>query len=81
MKAKTNTTVHNTVTVSGIDIFNLLIQAGMIPRDVEKQNITVVFKVPGGGDYSNTSVDFIREELVEISWTNQSMVTDAVISK
>lgn len=27
------------------------------------------FKVPGGGDYSNTDVDFLNEERVVVRWT------------
>lgn len=73
MNIRSNSTIHQSISVSGRDIVKVLHRAGIIPEEAMKQNIQVVFKIPGGGDYSNTDYEFNNEELVQISWTTTSM--------
>ena len=49
------TTITKNIKLSNFDILHLLINAGHISS--EYMNATVIFSVPGGGDYSNMDLD------------------------
>lgn len=50
--------------LNGVDIVELLRKAGHnIP-----EGATVYFAVPGGGDWSNTSIDITTEHPLRIEW-------------
>ena len=67
MKLTKKGKITHTVTLSGKDIINMLHEMG---TDYGPgSDATVEFKVPGGGDYSNTDVDFLNEERVVVRWT------------
>ncbi|PPD55540.1 MAG: hypothetical protein CTY12_00760 [Methylotenera sp.] len=75
MKTNSTTTVTQSLTLSGKDIITLLNKVGVFNDEIIKLPMKVVFQVPGGGDYSNTDVEFEKEEWVKISWTTHSTLT------
>lgn len=59
-------TTHR-ISLSGSDIYHLLREHGLDVPD----NASVVFCVPGGGDWSNVALDVDEENPVEVTWTVQ----------
>lgn len=60
----TSSITKTTVThkLNGMDIIDLL----KIPANASR--ITVEFDIPGGGDWSNTRLDFLTEERVIVTY-------------
>ena len=77
MKQSSNTTVSQSVALTGKDVVELLVSAGIIPEELieDKVSIHVNFKVPTGGDYSGMDVDFDKEERLVVSWTSHKIET------
>ncbi len=68
-KIRTTTIKKSTqIKITGSDIFKLLQSTGEIPESVEALQVHVCFQVPGGGDWSNTSVDITSGDLIIVSW-------------
>lgn len=62
--------ITHTVTLSGADILDLLPHLGTnYSPPATATSVEVEFLVPGGGDYSNEAVDFMKEEWVRVTWT------------
>jgi hypothetical protein len=71
MSIKVRTTVlvekrtTRTIEITGVHLLELLRAAG---HDVPRTGTNVEFSVPGGGDWSNTSIDISEEHPVTVSW-------------
>lgn len=66
--------VTHTVQLTGRDIIEMLADIGLdIPVPMlGVSEAEIKFEVPGGGDYSNCSVDFKDEPRVSVSWSVES---------
>ncbi len=62
---RTETKTSYSIELSGADIINLLNEAGV----AAPKNAVVEFDVPGGGDWSNMSVDIDQDNPVTVRWT------------
>lgn len=70
MKLKKSGKITHTITLSGKDILEMLPELG---TDYAPGNdATITFKVPTGGDYSGTSVNFEDDERITVTWTTRS---------
>ncbi len=59
---------HNQIKMTHSDIVRLLKNTGEIPESMEAHQVDVYFQVPGGGDWSNTSVDITSGDPIIVSW-------------
>lgn len=73
MKYSSRGKITHQLTLTGREILDLIVNDGFeIPTPMpEASMMEICFKVPGGGDYSNTSVDFKDEDRVVVTWTTQ----------
>jgi len=62
---RVETTKNVTIKLTGTDILIALVDAGHIDMP---DTFTCVFEVPGGGDYSNTSVNIDEDAQVVITF-------------
>lgn len=70
-KVTVNSTKVTVYTLNGQDILDLLIHAGIIPLSDAARLIQIQFDVPGGGDYSNTTIDIDNENPVAVRVTER----------
>lgn len=65
-RAVVTTERHNTVVLDNLEIRELLKRIGyQVPATAQ-----IYFTVPGGGDWSNTTVDITKENPITIEWTD-----------
>ena len=61
---RTMVRVEKEITLTDFDILSLLHKAGYeVPDSCE-----VIFRTPGGGDWSNTDIDIDAEQPITIRW-------------
>ena len=67
MDIKKEVTVEKYVEIklTGKDIVNLLVEQGVIGS---KNKADVKFKVPGGGDWSNMTIDIDKDNTINVSY-------------
>lgn len=66
MKYKAKGKITHTVELTGADIMGMMSEIGT--RYTPGSDATIKFRVPGGGDYSNVSIDFKDEPRVIVTW-------------
>lgn len=69
LQTQKTTTIRHEITLDRDALLKLLREQLHIP-----ENADVYFQVPGGGDWSNTSVDVDDENPIHVKWT---VTTDA----
>lgn len=64
MQTETVTTIHHKVTIDRQELLKLIASLGYdIPT-----NAVISVCVPGGGDWSNTSLDIDKDNPIQIEW-------------
>lgn len=66
IKTTTKTVRHCNLQLTSKDIVGLLQRAGYCVPD----SATVVFDVPGGADWSNTTIDISAEHPIGVNWSD-----------
>lgn len=69
MKYSAKGKITHTVKLTGKDILDLMPNLGT--RYTPGTRATIEFEVPGGGDYSSCSIDFMNEARVTIEWVEE----------
>lgn len=65
IKENTRTTSHKELQVTGLNLYQLLLDAGYDIPD----NYEMIIRVPGGGDWSNMDLDIDKTNPIKVSWT------------
>jgi len=75
MEMQYSETTNIQIKLSGQDIIQLLLEKGTLPRLVDGKG-NAFFDVPGGGDYSNCSIDIDSDNLVRIEYSGETLKND-----
>jgi len=75
MELNYSETTNIQIKLSGQDIIQLLLEQGTLPRLIGASG-NAFFDVPGGGDYSNCSIDIDSDNLVRIEYTGETLKND-----
>lgn len=65
LRTRTTTITEQVYTLTGADIVDLLIESGILTEAQRKSEVT--FRVPGGGDWSNITLDVDADNPVVIT--------------
>lgn len=75
MEMQYSETTQVQIKLSGQDIIQLLLEKGTLPRLIGAKG-EAFFDVPGGGDYSNTTLSVDSDNMIRIEYSGNTLKKD-----